>query len=336
MISTRRTAYLATALLSQLPFAIPAAALDGSREDVRAFVDEVTARHGLDRDWVAATMAEATLQPRIIELMTRPAERTKPWHEYRDHFLTEERIAAGVTFWGAHRERLAAVERETGVPAQVIVGILGVETYYGRITGTFRVLDALSTLAFDYPPRSDYFRAELEQFLLLSREEDVPPRTAKGSYAGAMGYPQFMPRSYRAYAVDGDGDGRRDLWGSWDDVIASVANYLVLHGWRPGEPVLAAAALPFPDDAEGLVAGSIKTDETVGSLRRKGLEFDSALADDAPALFIEVAGDEGPERRAGFHNFSVITRYNRSVLYAMTVNDLGATIAARLPQEAMP
>ncbi len=336
MTSIRPAAYPAVALLFQLAIAIPAAALDGSREDVRVFVDEVSARHDLDPAWVAQTLAEARTQPRIIELMSRPAERTKPWHEYRDHFITGERIDAGVEFWNAQRERLAAVERKTGVPAHVIVGILGVETYFGRITGTFRVLDALSTLAFDYPPRSDYFRAELEQFLLLSREEDVPPRSVKGSYAGAMGYPQFMPRSYRAYAVDGDSDGRRDLWGNWEDVIASVANYLVLHDWRAGEPVLADASLPFPDDTVELVAGSIKTDETIASLRRKGLVFETQLADDAPALFIEVAGDEGPERRAGFHNFSVITRYNRSVLYALAVNDLGQAIAARLPAEPAP
>lgn len=336
MTPTRRLAGFGAALLLQFAVAIPAASLDGSREDVRVFVEEVTARHGLDRAWVEQTLAEASLQPRIIELMTRPAERTKPWHEYRDHFITEERVAAGVEFWNAHRERLAAAERETGVPARVIVGILGVETYYGRITGSFRVLDALSTLAFDYPPRSDYFRAELEQFLLLSREEDVPPRSVKGSYAGAMGYPQFMPRSYRTYAVDGDGDGRRDLWGNWDDVIASVANYLLLHDWRRDEPVLADASLPFPDDAVGLVAGSIKTNETVASLRQKGLEFSTELGDDAPALFIEVAGDEGPERHAGFHNFSVITRYNRSVLYALAVNGLGETIADRLPPEPAP
>lgn len=336
MTPTGRTALLATALLLQ-PCAAPAAAtLDASREDVRAFVAEVVERNGLDRRWVEGTLVEATPQPRIIELMSRPAERTKPWHQYRDHFITEERIAAGLEFWLAHRDRLAAVERATGVSAGVIVGILGVETYYGRITGSFRVLDALSTLAFDYPPRRDFFRAELEQFLLLSREEHVPPATVLGSYAGAMGYPQFMPRSYRAYAVDGDGDGWRDLWGSWDDVIASVANYLVRHDWRAGEPVLAPADLPYPDDSEGLVAGSIRADETVGSLRSKGLEFETALGDGAPALFIEVAGGAGPERRAGFHNFSVITRYNRSVLYALAVNDLGEAVAARLPAERAP
>jgi membrane-bound lytic murein transglycosylase B len=334
MTPTRPPA-IAAALLLLLP-ASPALALDATRPEVDAFIEEMVRNNGLDGGWLRELLRAAETRPRIIELMTRPAERTKPWHEYRDHFLTEERIAAGLAFWSAHRDRLAEVEARTGVAAQVIVGILGVETFYGRITGGFRVLDALATLAFDYPPRSDYFRGELEQFLLLSREEAVEPLGAKGSYAGAMGYPQFMPRSYRAYAVDGDGDGRRDLWGSWDDVIASVANYLLQHGWRAGEPVLAPAGLPFPDDSTGLVAGSLRADETVGSLRTKGLVFDSPLAEDAPALFIEVAGRDGPERLAGFGNFSVITRYNRSVLYALAVNELGEAVRARLPPVASP
>lgn len=335
MTPTRRIRIAAAALLLQLT-ALPSPALDASRDDVRVFIDDMEREHGLDRAWVGRLMDAAASQARIIELMNRPAERTKPWHEYRGHFLTEARIAAGADFWAAHRRRLAAAEAETGVPAHVIVGILGVETFYGRITGTFRVLDALSTLAFDYPPRSSYFRGELEQFLLLSREEDVPALTVKGSYAGAMGYPQFMPRSYRAYAVDGDGDGRRDLWNSWDDVIASIANYLAEHGWRGGEPVVAAADLPWPDDSVGLVAGSIATNETVGSLRHKGLVFESSMPEEAPAVFIEVAGGGGPERLAGFHNFSVITRYNRSVLYALAVNELGLAAAARLPSAEAP
>ncbi|MBS1199593.1 MAG: hypothetical protein H6R27_271 [Proteobacteria bacterium] len=335
MTTTRRSRIATAALLSQL-MTLPSLALDAGREDVRAFIDDMEREHGLDRAWVGQLLDAAASQARIIELMNRPAERTKPWFEYRDHFLTEQRIAAGLEFWVAHRERLAEAEARTGVPAHVVVGILGVETFYGRITGNYRVIDALSTLAFDYPPRSSYFRGELEQFLLLLREEDVPPLAAKGSYAGAMGYPQFMPRSYRAYAVDGDGDGRRDLWTSWDDVIASIANYLAQHGWRAGEPVIAPADLPWPDDAVGLVAGSIRADETVDTLRQKGLVFDSPLPGDAPALFIEVAGGEGPERLAGFHNFSVITRYNRSVLYALAVNELGMSVASRLPAVESP
>lgn len=323
-------ATLLLATLTSLPGAQRALALDLSREDVRGFVTEMEQRHGMKRAWLEGLLADAADQPRIIELMSRPAERVRPWHEYRAHFLTEQRIADGAQFWQAHRARLAELERDTGTDPAIIVAIIGVETFYGRITGGFRVLDALTTLAFDYPPRSGYFRGELEQFLLLAREERVEAGTVKGSYAGAMGAPQFMPGSYRAYAVDGDADGRRDLWGSWDDVIASVANYLAMHGWRAGEQVTAAAELWFPD-AEGLVAGSLQANETVKSLRDKGLLFESQLADDAPAVFIGVAGCGGPELRVGFHNFTVITRYNRSVLYALAVEDLGAAIAARLP-----
>jgi len=306
------------------------AALDVEREDVRQFMREMQRKHGLDEAWLAAVMAKAESQPKIIELISRPAEQVKPWHEYRDHFLTDERIAAGFTFWTAHRERLAEIEQKTGVAQHVIVGILGVETYFGRITGRYRVIDALATLAFDYPPRGKYFRDELEQFLLLAREEQVDIDTALGSYAGAMGSPQFMPRSYRAYAVDGDGDSRRDLWGSCDDVIASIANYLARHGWRAAEPVVAPASLWFPR-VVGLAAGSLTPDSTVKALRDRGLSFETSLEGGAPALFIMVAGDDGPELRAGFHNLGVLTRYNRSVLYALAVHDLGSRIQALLP-----
>ena len=256
-----------------------------------------------------------------------------PWHEYRDHFLTAERIDAGVAFWTEHREDIAAVEKATGVASHVIVGILGVETFFGRITGHYRVVDALATLAFDYPPRASYFRAELEQFLLLAREEGFDAKSVQGSYAGAMGSAQFMPRSYRSWAVDGDGDGKRDLWGNWRDVIASVANYLADHGWRAGEPVVVPAELWFPK-ADGLIAGKLSPDTTVKALRDRGLAFDTTQGDKAPALFISVEGDAGPELRAGFHNFGVITRYNRSILYALAVNDLGRRIEALLPPPA--
>jgi membrane-bound lytic murein transglycosylase B len=316
--------------LALLAAAGPVAALDGNREDVRQFMQEMTRKHGFDEAWLAGVITGAESQPRIIELISRPAEQVMPWHAYRDHFLTEERIRAGVEFWTAHRARLAEVEQETGVAQHAIVGILGVETFFGRITGRFRVIDALATLAFDYPPRSKYFRDELEQFLLLAREDHVDAGTALGSYAGAMGFPQFMPRSYRAFAVDGDGDSRRDLMGNWDDVIASVANYLAKNGWRAGEPVAAPASLWFPH-ADGLVAGSLVPDATVKALRDRGLSFETSLDGKAPAFFITLAGDRGPELRAGFHNCGVITRYNRSVMYALAVHDLGSRIEALLP-----
>jgi peptidoglycan lytic transglycosylase B len=312
--------------------ATPAAALDLAREDVRSFAAEMEKKHGFDAAWLDAILSDAASQPRIIELMTKPAEAVMPWYAYRNHFMTAERIDAGVAFWSEHRAEVARVAKETGVAAHVIVGILGAETFFGRITGKYRVVDALSTLAFDYPPRSSYFRAELEQFLLLAREEDIDTKIVQGSYAGAMGNAQFMPRSYRSWAVDGDGDGKRDLWGSWPDVIASVANYLADHGWRAGEPVVVPASLWFPR-ADALVAGKLAPDSTVKALRDRGLAFETTQGATAPALFIKVDGDGGPELRAGFHNFGVITRYNRSVLYALAVNDLGRRIESLLPPE---
>lgn len=332
MKMTRSNGRLCVHLLAvMLAATAPAArALDLAREDVRAFAGEMERKHGFDRAWLEAVLADAAIQPRIIEMMSKPAEKVLPWHAYRKHFLTDERIAAGVEFWTAHRETLAEVEKSSGVAAHVIVGIIGAETFFGRITGRFRVVDALATLAFDYPPRSTYFRAELEQYLLLAREEGFDTKTVLGSYAGAMGNGQFMPRSYREWAVDGDGDGKRDLWGSWPDAIASVANYLADHGWRAGEPVAVPASLWFPADG-GLVAGKLAPDSTVKTLRDRGLAFETAQPAKAPALYIRVDGIDAPELRAGFHNFGVITRYNRSVLYALAVEDLGRRIESQLP-----
>ena len=328
--ATLRAPLLAIALAAAAPIAWP---LDLAREDVHAFADEMRAKHGFEAAWLDGILADAASQPRIIELMMKPAEAVLPWHAYRDHFMTAERIDAGVTFWTEHREDIAAVEKSTGVASHVIVGILGAETFFGRITGRYRVVDALATLAFDYPPRASYFRTELEQFLLLAREEGFDAKSVQGSYAGAMGNAQFMPRSYRSWAVDGDGDGKRDLWGSWRDVISSVANYLADHGWRAGEPVVVPAELWFPK-ADGLVAGKLAPDTTVKALHDRGLAFETTQGDKAPALFINVDGDAGPELRAGFHNFGVITRYNRSILYALAVNDLGRRIEALLPPPA--
>jgi membrane-bound lytic murein transglycosylase B len=315
--------------------AAPAWALDLARPDVRAFAEEMQEKHGFDAAWLDGILADAASQPRIIELISKPAEAVKPWYAYRDHFLTQERIDAGVAFWAEHRDEVAKVAKDSGVAPHVIIGILGAETYFGRITGKYRVVDALSTLAFDYPPRASYFRTELEQFLLLARDEGFDTKAVLGSYAGAMGNGQFMPRSYREWAVDGDGDGKRDLWGSWPDVLASVANYLSDHGWRAGEPVVVPANLWFPK-ADGLVAGKLAPDTTVKSLRDKGLAFDTTESDKAPALFIRVDGAAGPEYRAGFHNFGVVTRYNRSILYALAVNDLGRRIEALLPPPGTP
>ena len=313
-------------LIAASLFAPPLLALDTARPDVRAFIDEMTDKHGMDRTELNRLFAGVESKQAILDAISRPAERTIPWFEYRERFLTPQRIQKGLAFWKEHDARLAAITA-AGLPAQMVVGILGVETSFGEITGRYRVIDALSTLAFDYPPRSPFFRGELEQFLLLIREEAVDPLKAVGSYAGAMGAPQFMPTSYRKWAVDADADGHRDLWTNWDDVIGSIANYFKDHGWRSGEPVSVPATLKDPDLSRFTLG--IELNETVQSLRDKGVSFEIDLPPAAPALLVVGQGLDGPEYRVGFNNFYVITRYNRSPMYAMAVYDLGQAIASQ-------
>ena len=302
---------------------------DLSRPEIRAFVKDVVRRDHIPRKRVLRFLAKAEPQPKIIELMERPAEHVLQWWEYRNIFLTERRITEGVQFWLDHRETLERIASERGIPPEYLVGILGCETSYGRITGGYRVLDALATLAFDYPPRAEFFRGELEQFILLTREEHIDPATAKGSYSGAMGAPQFMPSAYRRYAVDASHNHRRDLWTNWADVLASVANYFVENGWHPGEPVLAPARLD-PDPDFQLDPRSLELSSTVEKLSEHGVHVDLAIAGSTPAMLIAAAEQDGPQYRVGFHNFRVITRYNRSALYAMAVTDLAASVAARV------
>jgi membrane-bound lytic murein transglycosylase B len=305
--------------------AAPAMALDVERQEVRQFIDRMVEEHDYDRDALAAVLAKAESQQSILDAITRPAEKTKAWHEYRDIFLTDERVEAGAAFWRTHKDALQRISEETGVSCEILVGIIGVETYFGRITGTYRVLDALSTLAFDYPPRSRFFARELEQFLLLVREEGMDATEATGSYAGAMGAPQFMPSSFRAYAVDSSQDGRRDIWSDWQDVIGSVANYFVEHGWKSGNPVVAQATLA--SDWQGAASNSLSPESTVESLSEQGVVFATDLPGDHESQLLVLEGEQGDEYWVGFHNFFVITRYNRSVMYALAVHQLGQEIA---------
>lgn len=302
---------------------------DLQRPEIRQFVTEAAARNSLEEDDIYRLLGNAEPQPKILEAMSRPAEKVLPWFEYRKQFLTAQRIREGTQFWEQHRELLDRVAAERGVPAEYIVAILGVETYYGRITGRFRVLDALTTLAFDYPPRSPFFRSELENFMLLAREEAVDPLVALGSYAGAMGAPQFMPSSYRRYAVDGDGDKKRDLFLEWDDVVASVANYFVEHGWQPGQPVIADATTTA-EFSMTLETRNLDLNETVSSARAKGVNFVSTLPGETPVIVIPAELETGPSVRVGYKNFHVITRYNRSIRYAMAVHDLAQALAQRV------
>jgi len=265
--------------------------------------------------------------------MNRPLEKAAPWFEYRDHFLTPERIDEGVQFWSEHRDSLERFAAQYQVPPEYIVAILGVETKYGRVLGKFRVLDSLSTLAFDYPSRQAFFKSELEQFLILARENKLDPLTLVGSYAGAIGAPQFMPSSYRRYAVDADGDSKRDLWGDWDDVIASVANYLREHGWTPGAPVLTEATLE-PDPSFQIDPHNLELNETVASLASRGIRLDTELPADTPVVLISAEQRDGPAYRVGFHNFYVISRYNASARYVMAVHDLAQAVAQRVRHAA--
>jgi membrane-bound lytic murein transglycosylase B len=314
--------------MSQPPI-VPPAGFDLARADIEQFVLDVAKRNSLDRSELDGLLTNAVPQPKIIELISKPAEKVAPWWQYRERFITEERIARGVQFWVDNRESLERIAAARGVPAEYIVAIIGVETFYGRITGRYRVLDALATLAFDYPPRSDFFRKELEEFVLLARENQLDPLTTTGSYAGAMGAPQFMPSSYRRYAVDGSEDQRRDLWTSWPDVFASVANYFRENGWETGAPVIAAARLA-PDPDFQFDPRNLELNETLQSLNASGVQVDLPAPLSTPALLISAEQRDGPAYRVGFKNFHVITRYNRSVRYAMAVNDLAEVIASRM------
>lgn len=310
-------------------------ALDVQQPDVQAFIDEMVREHDFTRSELEDTLAEAERKQAILDAISRPAEKTLTWGEYRRIFLTPERIDAGRAFWAEHAEMLSATAATSGVPEHIIVAIIGVETYFGRITGGYRVLDALTTLAFHYPPRAAFFRRELEAYLLLVREEGLVASEPTGSYAGAMGRPQFMPSSYRAYAYDATGDGRRDIWNDWADVAGSIANYMNEHGWRSGDTAAVRATLgdawqgPPPRPRNTLEASA-----TVRSLLEAGVVFATDLPGSSKAELLSYEAIDGPEYRVGFHNFFVITRYNRSVMYALAVLELGDAIALAVAADA--
>ncbi len=302
-----------------------AAANYEKRPEVIAYVDELVAEHGFERAALLSLFADVEKKQAILDAISRPAEKVKPWYEYREIFVTPTRIEQGIEFWREHAEVLARAEAEFGVPAYIIVAIIGVETRYGRNTGSYRVVDALSTLGFDYPPRASFFRKELTQFLLLAREEGRDPLTLTGSYAGAMGYGQFIPSSYRAYAIDFDGDGKRDIWSNTSDAIGSVANYFKRHGWRTDGPVVVAAD-PLDNRVDAIANDALALNHTVGKIRGMGVSM-PAYGDDEPAMLLKLDGAQGPEYWVGLQNFYVITRYNRSPMYALAVHQLGEAIA---------
>ncbi len=292
--------------------------------EVEVFIGQMATKHGFDQSELELLFKGVRIRTDILKAISKPAE-GKPWFEYRSIFINDERIRKGARFMETHAETLMMSRRAYGVPEEMTTAILGVETGYGRRTGRFGVLDALVTLAFRYPPRSKLFRQELEQFLLLSREEDIRPHGIKGSYAGAMGIAQFMPTSYRLYAVDFDGDGKRDLSKNMPDAIGSVANYFKVHGWRQREPIAMRASVAGVENLDAL-SFSLKSSRTLEQWVAMGVEPVQEYSGSETAALIQLTGSDGPEYWLVFHNFYVITRYNKSTNYAMAVFQLSREI----------
>jgi membrane-bound lytic murein transglycosylase B len=307
----------ALAIALQAPLAALATIDLEQRPDIQDFIADIAQKHRFSVEELRGWLSSAQLRDEIVTAITRPAE-AKPWFEYRQIFLTPERINGGAAFMKENAKNLARAEAQFGVPKNIITAIIGVETRYGNHQGRYPVIDALSTLAFDYPPRAKFFRAELENYLLMSREERFDPLTLTGSYAGAMGQPQFMPSSFRAYAVDFSGDGKKDLWNNAADAIGSVGNYLAKHGWQRGAKVTMPARIKG-SGYKDLVETGLKTRYKLSEMKAKGVTPKYPLPATEEAILVELQQRSGPEYWIGLNNFYVITRYNRSNHYAMAV-----------------
>jgi membrane-bound lytic murein transglycosylase B len=291
-----------------------------------AFIQQMVATHQFDESELNELFQSVQIKENILKTISKPAEGRLPWYKYRNIFLTESRIDGGVKFWRENAHALASAEQQYGVPAEIVVAIIGVETLYGQNTGNHRVIDALSTLAFAYPPRSKFFLGELENFLLLCRDEHINPLEPTGSYAGAMGIPQFMPSSFRNYAIDFDHDSRRDIWHNNNDVIASIANYFAQHQWQPGR------AIAFPVKAKGekykpMLKGDLKPDLTIAELQSLDVDTSVSLPLNSKIKLLIFEQEQNEELWAALDNFYVITRYNHSPLYAMAVYQLSQAIS---------
>lgn len=319
-------------------FAAPQHFAPQQNADSQALMGELV-EQGLPQAWLEEALGQATYTQSVLDAMEGAAERRLKWHEYRAIFLTQQRIEEGAEFIDAHADALARAESTYGVPAEVIAAIIGVETYYGRHKGQHRVLDSLATLAFHHPTRGAFFRGELAAFLRIAYEQEVDPTELRGSYAGAMGYPQFIPTSYQAYAVDFDDDGRRDLWENPVDAIGSVANYFAEHNWRPGGDIYHLASGPEVLPIELLQELSFNQTSSpavsIAQLAAHGIEADEPLDDNLLVIPLALEFADGETRyRFGEYNFYVITRYNHSHLYAMAVTELAEAIAELHEDEA--
>lgn len=296
---------------------------------VNNFIDSMVKKHGFSRNGLKKLFKSTKIRQSILKAISRPAERHMKWHEYRKIFLTEARIAGGVRFWQQNARTLSDVQQRYGVPWPVIVAIIGVETQYGANTGSHRVIDALSTLAFAYPKRSKFFTKELENFLLLCREENMNPLNPKGSYAGAMGLPQFMPSSFRNYAADYEMDRQKNIWTNPADAIASVGNYLQKYGWMAGQGIAYQVSATGTTYRRAL-SKDLKPNLTLSQLQSLNVQVPAGLPPRSPAKLLDLAQPGGTELWVGLNNFYVITRYNHSRLYAMAVFQLGVAISNRV------
>ena len=301
------------------------------RDDVKAFIAEMAQKHGFVESELAFLFSRTRHYPAIVDLITPPVNpRVRSWQAYRARFIEPVRIEGGVALWKKYAKELARAEKEFGVPAEIIVAIIGVETVYGKNTGNWRVIDALSTLTFDYPKRAEFFRSELENYLLFVREHDIDVFSVRGSYAGAIGIPQFMPGSWRRYAVDYDGNGRINLRESFVDSIGSIGNFLKGHGWAAGAPI-AFSAKPEGEAWKPLLEKDILPHTRVADLKKFGITSESlgtqGVSADTLFTFVDlVTPDQPTEYWIGLQNFYVITRYNRSSFYAMSVMQLAEEI----------
>lgn len=323
-----RTVGRALALLLVWGTALNAVAGYDQTADGAQFVGDMARRYGFDAERVSTLLAQAERNDHILETISRPAEKTLEWSEYRKIFIRTDRISKGQDFLDQYRDAFDRAEAEFGVPAEVVAAIIGVETRYGEYRGNYRVIDALATLAFDYPPRGAFFRSELAQFFLMAREQGFDPLALKGSYAGAMGYGQFIASSYRNFAIDFDGDGVADILDNPVDAIGSVANYFHAHGWTAGQPVAEPLTGSLPADSN-LLTRELKPDLTITDYQAAGFRPQAGLSGDAPARAILLNGDNGGELWLTYHNFYVITRYNHSHLYAMAVFELSRSLSAQ-------
>lgn len=335
MMVTNRTKFAQrfAALLAAAVLVSPMAHGQDAAAARTEFIARMVADHGFDRAALETLFADVDVNQQILDAISKPAERVLSWGEYRDIFLTEARIRSGVEFWAEHAAEIHAASERFGVAPEILVAIVGIETWFGTRMGRYRVLESLSTLAFAYPPRSRFFSSELEAFLLLAREEQFEPGDVLGSYAGAMGAGQFIPTSFRAYAVDANDDGKRNLWSDWEDVLGSVANYFSAHGWKADERI-ADQATRRPGASASEPPNSMDLNETIETLTQSGYVFATDLPASTPVTVLGLDGRDGTEYWVGYHNFRVITRYNRSVMYALAAKQLADAIASALPHAA--